>query len=46
MIQMDRTIPRSLRKGGETGLLMWPLPDNNNTMATLLKLSPPTRCYQ
>ena len=37
---------RSLREGGETGILMWPLPDYDNTMVTLLKLSPSTRCYQ
>ena len=37
---------RSLREGGETGILMWPLPDYDNTMVTLLKLSPPRRSYQ
>ena len=37
---------RSLREGGETGILMWPLPDNDNTMVNLLKLSPPTQSYQ
>ena len=24
--------PRSLREWGETGVLMWPLPDNDNTI--------------
>ena len=38
--------PRSLREGGETGILIWPLPDDDNTIVTLLKLSPPTRYYQ